>query len=95
MKKSIGIMAIAVLLLITTVSLVGAGEAGPIVPKSPPTPVENIFAPEEIKSYFVEFNSPPAVDGTSLATLRPAFAMMISRPAATWSMSRDKCVFAS
>jgi subtilisin family serine protease len=69
MKKSIAILAVVAMLLVITVTLVSAGTAGPIEPKTPPVVAESVFEQEELGAWFVEFESEPAVKGTSLQTL--------------------------
>jgi hypothetical protein len=71
------------MLLVITATLVSAGTAGPVEPKTPPlTPADGPLTAESFSHWFVEFESAPAVKGTSMQTLateRDAFASEAGR----------------
>lgn len=83
MKRSIGIFAIVAILVIATVSLVSAGTSGPIVPKTPPlSPPDGPMTDETPTAFFVQFESAPAVEGTSLQALANDKAAFLNEAAA-------------
>jgi subtilisin family serine protease len=78
MKKTLGILAIVALLVVATVSLVSASQSTPLTPKTPPLTADKVFEQEKVSAWFVEFESAPAVEGTSTMTLAAEKAAFVA-----------------